>query len=92
VRTGEDYQPDLYTYATRSMMTAPFTTDLAALKPRRLRSDLHAGFGISNDRFHVACGRAAKSGGASRKDIQIVRLPTARGGTFCIPRSSGIPT
>ena len=76
---GEDYQPDLYTYATRSIMTSPFTTDPAALKPRRLRRNLSTSFGTASEAFRVGCGRAAKSGGVSTKDIQIVRLSDGQG-------------
>jgi hypothetical protein len=76
---GRDWQPELYTYAERDIMTSPFTTDTGALKPRRLRRDLATELGLGERAFRVACGRAAKSGGASRKDIQIVRLSDGQG-------------
>lgn len=76
---GRDWQPDLYTYAERDIMTSPFTTDPAALQPRRLRKNLATRMGTANDAFRVGCGRAAKSGGAAAKDIQIVRLADGQG-------------
>jgi hypothetical protein len=61
------------TYPVRDVMTSPFTTDPAALRPRRLRSDPSESFGASGSEFEIGCGRAAKDG-VSPKDVQIVRL------------------
>jgi len=76
---GSGREPDNYTYPIRSIMTSPFTTDAAALEPRRLRTDLSESFGTPNDAYRVGCGWAAKSGGASRKDVQVVRLADGQG-------------
>jgi hypothetical protein len=70
---GSGRKPGDFTYPVRSIMTSPWTTDPAALQPRRLRSDIAPNFGTNNDGFRVGCGRAAKLG-ATPKDVQIVRL------------------
>ena len=76
---GSGRQPGDATYPTRSIMTSPWTTDPAALKPRRLRSDLDTGFATDDSRFRVGCGRAAKGGGVSNHDAQIVNLADGTG-------------
>ncbi len=67
------------TYPVREMLTAPFTIDPDALEPRRLRSDRSTSFGTDGSAFRVGCGRAAKQGGTSTHDVQIVRLSDGRG-------------
>ena len=56
-------------FPTLSIMTAPFTTDPAAIVPRRLRSETSPGFAIEN--FKVGCGFAARRNDSG---IRIVRL------------------
>ncbi len=67
---GEGKKPDEEIYPVRSIMTAPFTTDPQALKPKRLRSDPDVGIAV--DAFQVACGRAAHGG--ATQNVVVVRL------------------
>jgi hypothetical protein len=53
-------------YPRRSIMTAPFTSDPTALKPRRLRSAPHSGVG--NWPWLVGCGYAAHQGAVRLRD------------------------
>src|SRR5690606_27339005 len=66
-------------YPTRDIVTAPFTTDPAALQPRRLRSQIAPQFGDWSQAYEVACGRAARKGASSGRGVQIVRLSDGRG-------------
>lgn len=70
---GRGRQPGDVTYPVRDVMTSPFTTDPAALEPRRLRSDPSTSFGLSETGYRVACGHAAKTG-ETPQDVRIVRL------------------
>jgi hypothetical protein len=56
-------------FDTYTIMTAPYTTDPAALTPRRLRSETGPAFGI--DPFVVGCGYAARS---NESHVRLVRL------------------
>lgn len=56
---GEGRLPSEFSYPTMSIMTAPYTTDPAALQPRRLRSD-STGWGTAT--FAVGCGYAGHRG------------------------------
>jgi hypothetical protein len=76
---GEGKQPNDTVYPIRSIMTAPFTSDPAALQPRRLRSQPHTNIG--SVQFEVGCGYAAHDGAAN--DMVIVRL--ADGASWIIP-------
>jgi hypothetical protein len=76
---GEGKQPSEVQYPTRSIMTAPFTTDPAALVPRRLRSQPYPYLGPTQ--FEVGCGYAAHPGGAN--DVLVVRL--SDGASWLIP-------
>lgn len=67
---GEGKKPEDEIYPTRSIMTAPFTTDPKALMQKRLRSDPDVGIGVHA--FQVACGKAAHGGGT--QDVIVVRL------------------
>ena len=58
-------------YPVRSIMTAPFTTDPAALQPRRLRSSPRTCLGC-NEATPVGCGYAALAG--DKNDTLVVRL------------------
>jgi hypothetical protein len=72
-------------YPTVAYMTSPFTTDAAALQPRRLRSEVGNGFGTGQ--MQVGCGYAAWE---SYQGIRLVRLsdgvswmlPTKQGSTW----------
>jgi hypothetical protein len=66
---GEGKGPNDTTYPVRSVMTAPFTTDPAALVPRRLRSQPSPG--IAEREWQVGCGFAAH---AQLTDMLVVRL------------------
>jgi len=77
---GEAKAPDDSEYPTRSVMTAPFTTDPEAVKQtaKRLRSDPGQ---IGLDWFVVGCGYAARvywenagAGAAASQDLMVVRL------------------
>ena len=59
-------------YPQMSIMTAPYTTDPAALAPRKLRADMSTSIGTAHNQFAVGCGYAGRpthTGGA-----EIVRL------------------
>jgi hypothetical protein len=56
-------------YQSASIMTSPFTTDLLAVRPRRLRSEIPNGLGVSP--FLVNCGYAARQ---TSQGIRLVRL------------------
>ncbi len=64
-------------------MTAPFTIDPAALKPKRLRSDPSVSMGSQG--FQVACGRAAHGGG--NQPVVVVNL--ADGLSWLLPPALG---
>jgi hypothetical protein len=66
---GEGQGPNDTTYPVRSVMTAPFTTDPAALVPRRLRSQ--PGPGVAEREWQVGCGFAAHS---QLTEMLVVRL------------------
>lgn len=68
---GEGKQPgdDISTYPTRSIMTAPFTTDPAALKPRRLRSQPGETIGVTT--WVLGCGYAAHVSGLGAIVVRI---------------------
>jgi hypothetical protein len=53
-------QHELGLYPTVSIMTAPYTTDPASLRPRRLRSDMGKGMGTRELQFAVGCGHAGR--------------------------------
>jgi hypothetical protein len=72
---GEGKQPLEHAYPTLSLMAAPYTTDPAALKPRRVRADQAVGGGES---FIVGCGYAGHHGNPRRNDF-IVRLADGAG-------------
>jgi hypothetical protein len=78
---GEGKQPGdkVSTYPKRDIMTAPFTSDPAALKPRRLRSDPMAGMAAAP--FQVGCGYAAH--GRLTAPVVVVRI--ADGQSWSIP-------
>ena len=63
-------------------MTSPFTTDAAALQPRRLRSEVGNGFATS--RPQVGCGYAARE---IYDGIRIVRL--SDGVSWMLPSQQG---
>ncbi|MBL9020576.1 MAG: hypothetical protein JNL21_00190 [Myxococcales bacterium] len=65
-------------YPSVSIMTAPYTTDPAAIEPRRLRKDLNLGIGTKELQFAVGCGYAGR-GMATSRDVQIVRLEDGAG-------------
>ncbi len=69
---GEGKKPtdENYEHPTRSIMSAPFTTDPAKLAPKRLRSD--PSVAIGGQPFRVACGRAAHGG--KTQPVVVVRL------------------
>jgi len=67
---GEGKEPNDWVYPVRSIMTAPFTTDPAALQPRRLRSAPY--HGIGNFQYAVGCGYAAHV--ADANNTIVVRL------------------
>jgi hypothetical protein len=60
-------------YPEVSIMTAPFTTDPAALVPRRLRADMNPGIGTAELQFAVGCAYAGRPL-ADGTDVEIVRL------------------
>jgi len=65
-------------YPEVSIMTAPYTTDPAALEPRRLRNDLSLGIGTHELQFAVGCGHAGRVL-ANGQDAEIVRLSDGAG-------------
>jgi hypothetical protein len=67
---GQDRQSSDRDYPTRWIMTAPFVTDPAALRPRRLRTQ--ASPVLAEREYQVGCGYAAHAAGAS--GVQVVRL------------------
>lgn len=67
---GEGKEPQEYKYPIRHMMTAPFTSDPAALAPRRLRSTPYSNIG--SQQWEVGCGYASHTAGSYR--VAIVRL------------------
>lgn len=69
-------------YPTVSIMTAPFTTDPAALRPRRLRSDMNLGIGTKEIQFAVGCGFAGRMLADQR--VEIVRIED--GGAWVLDR------
>jgi hypothetical protein len=79
VWTYGEKQPNDTVYDPRSVMTAPFTTDAAALEPRRLRSQPDSSHGINP--WKVGCGYAAHFGSPSR--VFLVRL--ADGVAWSVP-------
>jgi hypothetical protein len=81
---GEGRAPGEFAYPVRSVMTAKFTTDPAALQPRRLRSDPNTGMGNDYHAFAVGCGFAARSGG-NGGDLAITRLVDGQG--WHLPRT-----
>ncbi len=74
---GTDHPDAEGVYATKSIMTSPFTTDPAQLQPRRLRSDWNYG---QIAPFVVGCGYAAHYSSASQtqRGLVIVRLSDGR--------------
>lgn len=68
---GEGKKPKEPVYPKRSVMTAPFTSNPTAVKPRRLRSAPYENIG--SQQWVVGCGFAAHS--ARGNDLVIVRLP-----------------
>jgi len=82
---AEQMDPDpqnLYIYAVSDLMTSPFTADRAQLRPRRLRSDPHRGFGPARATA-VGCGFYAASGASalpdlSTRDMMVVRISDGR--------------
>jgi REP element-mobilizing transposase RayT len=77
---GEGKQPTETLYPTRSVMTAPFTSDPAAVVPRRLRAQPPADVSIGVQPFQVGCGYAAHGGGSC--DVLVVRLADGWGWTI----------
>jgi hypothetical protein len=77
---GEDRMPSDEWFPTRSIMTAPFTTDPAELQPRRLRSWVLAGIGTSHRPPVVGCGHAALISWNKQEGLSllIVRLSDGR--------------
>jgi hypothetical protein len=67
---GEGKLPSDIAYPVRSIMTAPYTTDPAAVVARRLRSSPFQGVG--NFTWVVGCGHAANV--AAANDVLVVRL------------------
>ncbi len=67
---GEGKATAEYHYPTRHIMTAPFTSDPAALSPRRLRSAAYTNIG--NYAWQVGCGRAAHQ--SPPNGIMVVRV------------------
>jgi len=71
---GENRPPGEVGYPDLSIYTAPFTTDPAALQPRRLRRDMANDTGTFEKQFAVGCGFAGRYIAASGLDSQLVRL------------------
>ncbi len=67
---GEGKQPADTMYPVRSVMTAPYTTDPAAVVAKRLRSSPFTGVG--NFTWTVGCGHAANV--AAANDVLVIRL------------------
>jgi hypothetical protein len=61
--------PQTLLYNTVSIMTSPFSTTASGLQPRRLRSEIPNGLGVSP--FVVDCGYAARQ---TSQGIRLVRL------------------
>ena len=79
---GEGKAPDVPSiYPVKSIMTAPFTIDPAALVPRRLRSDPTPG-GVAVVPFQVGCGYGVRGAGAI--DTLVIRL--ADGVSWLFPK------
>lgn len=70
---GEGKEPAEKIYPTRSIMTAPYTTDPSALEPRRVRAQLATTTSIGLHPFQVGCGYAAHGGGKDTVPL-VVRL------------------
>lgn len=56
-------------------MTSPFTTDPAALAPRRVRRDPSIAYASGMSAYQVGCGHAATAGA---NDVHLVRLADGR--------------
>ncbi len=67
---GEGKKSNQFVYPTRSIMTAPFTSDPRKLQPRRLRSAPYTNIG--SFKWVVGCGYAAHTG--ARNGMMVVRL------------------
>lgn len=82
---GEGDEEWADTWPVRSVITAPYTTDPAAIKPRRLRSD--AGLIVGPDPWGVGCGYAGRPI-IGIWGLQIVRL--SDGVAWHLPRPTGM--
>jgi hypothetical protein len=82
VWTYGEKQPNDTVYDPRSVMTAPFTTDPAAVQARRLRSQPYPGLG--EYAWKVGCGYAAFRGGGT-STVLVVRL--SDGVAWSVPSS-----
>ena len=78
---GSGAQPSAGLYPTVSIMTAPYTTNPAVITPRRLRSEIANGFGVSP--FLVGCGYAVRN---TEQGERIVRI--SDGVSWMLPQSS----
>jgi hypothetical protein len=78
---GEGKEPNDDFYPVRSIMTAPFTTDPATLRPRRLRS--HPAEVLAIHTMKVGCGYAAHLDGQG--GILVVRL--SDGWSWTVPNT-----
>jgi hypothetical protein len=82
---GEGDEEGAKTWPVRSVITAAYTTDPAAIKPRRLRSD--PGVIVGPDPWGVGCGYGARPI-IGTWGLQIVRL--SDGVAWHLPRPAGM--
>jgi hypothetical protein len=68
--SGDDHEDGEGIYLTRTVVTAPYTTNADSLNPRTLRTDLKNDY---SSRFVVGCGYAARDIG-SKGGLEIIRL------------------
>jgi len=85
---GEDKKPNDKVYPTRSAMTAPFTGDPAAVKPRRLRSSPF--LGVGNFAWEVGCGYAMHE--AENNQLMVGGSRMATHGYYPTSRCSSVST
>lgn len=84
---GEGKRPYAFgLYPIVSIMTAPYTTDPAALRPRRLRSDMGKDMGTRERQFAVGCGFAGRVLD-DLASVEIVRI--ADGAAWMLPKTDG---
>jgi hypothetical protein len=84
---GEGRKDGEYTWPVRSIITAPYTTDPAAVQSRRLRSD--AGIIVGPDDWSVGCGYGGRTI-IGTNGVQIVRLSDGVAWHLTSPKGSGV--